>query len=629
MSTLCVFNMLAKDFYMNKKQLRAKKKEFDKQRNSRSQASRSQSSRSQPSRSSATKSSSQKPPFPKPQRAKSPSSSQNSKLYNNNSSNSRSSNYNKKAKSNKNVNKGFSQKTKHNTTKFNNKLTPEQNEARLRRQEIINNRPRKNIKRKKNYSVYYILLSIILIISGTVLARNYLFQVSQIDVITTDSYDKKKIINDSGGYASDRWQAMTDFLKSYGYTEEELVSAYLSARSSKGNLYDIFRNRIIFPIIDLRGNVIAFGGRQLGEGGPKYLNSGDTPVFKKSNGLFALNIAKKSTKDKFILAEGYMDVISLHQAGFSNAIATLGTALTGQQAKLIADYAKTVVVAYDSDEAGQKATKRAMEIFSKESVSVQILQMENAKDPDEYIKKFGRERFEMLIDGASSALDFEILKLRGQYDIKDTQGRIDYLTKACSILAQIPSPILQDIYCARLASETNADKASIKLQLQQSQQKYNKNQGYQRDKSLLKEGLGATIKIDYRQPGNSLTKVFAQQQIMAALIRDKDMFEMVNSQLSESEFTDTNMKNSFEVYKRLKSEGENVSYALLCHYIEEPARKDLAKINATNADIIITSKDLQMHIDNLKSAPLQQQDIKKTSVEDLAQRIQGLKEKKK
>lgn len=439
----------------------------------------------------------------------------------------------------------------------------------------------------------------------------------------------KTIIAFGMGYASDRWQAMTDFLKSYGYTEEELVSAYLSARSSKGNLYDIFRNRIIFPIIDLRGNVIAFGGRQLGEGGPKYLNSGDTPVFKKSNGLFALNIAKKSTKDKFILAEGYMDVISLHQAGFSNAIATLGTALTGQQAKLIADYAKTVVVAYDSDEAGQKATKRAMEIFSKESVSVQILQMENAKDPDEYIKKFGRERFEMLIDGASSALDFEILKLRGQYDIKDTQGRIDYLTKACSILAQIPSPILQDIYCARLASETNADKASIKLQLQQSQQKYNKNQGYQRDKSLLKEGLGATIKIDYRQPGNSLTKVFAQQQIMAALIRDKDMFEMVNSQLSESEFTDTNMKNSFEVYKRLKSEGENVSYALLCHYIEEPARKDLAKINATNADIIITSKDLQMHIDNLKSAPLQQQDIKKTSVEDLAQRIQGLKEKKK
>lgn len=439
----------------------------------------------------------------------------------------------------------------------------------------------------------------------------------------------KTIVGFGVGYASDGWQSLTDYLKNMGFSESELVSAYLSARSSKGNIYDVFRNRIIFPIIDLRGNVIAFGGRQLGEGGPKYLNSGDTPVFKKSNGLFALNLAKKSNKDKFILAEGYMDVISLHQAGFTSAIATLGTALTGQQAKLVADYTKTVVIAYDSDEAGQKATRRAMEIFARENVSVQVLQMEDAKDPDEYIKKFGKERFEMLVEGANSALDFELLKLRGQNDIKKTEGRIDYLTKACSVLAKIPSPILQDVYCARLATETNTDKASIKLQLEQTQKKYIKNQSFAKDKALLKEGIGAGIKIDYRQPGNSLSKIFAQQQIMAALIRDNDMFNMVNSQLDISEFTDVNMRNSFEIYSRLKQEGEDVSYALLCHYLEESARKDLAKINATNADIIITEKDVQMHIDNLKSAKLQHQDLKQTSIEDLAQRIQGLKEKKK
>ncbi|MEG1895906.1 MAG: DNA primase, partial [Oscillospiraceae bacterium] len=402
----------------------------------------------------------------------------------------------------------------------------------------------------------------------------------------------KTIVAFGVGYASDSWQSLTDFLKGKGYSEDELVQAYLAARSSKGNLYDVFRNRVIFPIIDLRGNVIAFGGRQLGEGGPKYLNSGDTPVFKKSNGLFALNIAKKSGRDKFILAEGYMDVISLHQAGFNNAIATLGTALTGQQAKLIADYTQTVVIAYDSDEAGQKATKRAIEIFSKENVTVQVLQMEGAKDPDEFIKKFGEQRFEMLLEGASSALDYELLKLRKQYDIKDTQGRVDYLTKACGVLSKLPSPILQDIYCSKLCAETGADKASIKLQLEQTQNKYIKGQGYQKDKALLKEGIGANIKIDYRQQGNSLPKIFAQQQIMAALLRDNGLFEKVNSQLTEKDFTDGNMRAAFEVYKKLKSENEDVSYALLCHYLEDGARKDLAKINATNADILIKEADV-------------------------------------
>lgn len=440
----------------------------------------------------------------------------------------------------------------------------------------------------------------------------------------------KTIVNFGLGYASEGWQDLTNHLKGKGYTEEEMVSAYLVARSSKGNVYDIFRDRIIFPIIDLRGNVIAFGGRRMGdEGGPKYLNSGDTPVFKKSNGLFALNIAKKAGKDTFILAEGYMDVISLHQAGFTNALATLGTALTGQQAKLIADYAKNVVIAYDSDEAGQKATRRAMDLFSKEDVSVQVLQMEGAKDPDEYIKKFGRDRFEGLIEKANSALDFELLKLRKQFDIKDTQGRIDYLTKACDILAGIPSPVLQDVYCSRLANETGADKASIKLQLEQSQKRLYRSNNYKRSKEMLKEGIAGSIKVDYRQQGNTMPKVFAQQQIISALIRDNEFYPVVESQLSEENFTDTDMKKAFIEYKRLKAEGENVSYALLCHYLDEETRKNLAKINATNAEIIMTAADLQMHIDNLKSAPMGQSEIKSTSVEDLAKRIEQLKEKKK
>ncbi|MBR5305632.1 MAG: DNA primase [Oscillospiraceae bacterium] len=440
----------------------------------------------------------------------------------------------------------------------------------------------------------------------------------------------KTIVNFGLGYATDDWQGLCNHLKSKGYSEDEMVSAYLAARSSKGNVYDIFRDRIIFPIIDLRGNVIAFGGRRMGdEGGPKYLNSGDTPVFKKSNGLFAMNIAKKSGKETFILAEGYMDVISLHQAGFNNALATLGTALTSQQAKLIADYAKNVVIAYDSDEAGQKATRRAMDIFSKEDVSVKVLQMDGAKDPDEYIKKYGKERFEMLIDGANSALDFEILKLRKQHDIKDTQGRIDYLTKVCDLLAKIPSPILQDVYCSRLSNETGADKASIKLQLEQSKSRLYRSNNAKRSRELLKEGIAGGIKVDYRQQGNTLPKVFAQQQIISALIRDNELFTLVDSQLTEDDFTDVNMKNAFVEYKKLKAEGQEVSYALLCHYLEQETRQILAKINADNADIIITADDVRMHIDNLKSAPKGQTEIKNTSREDLAKWVESLKEKKK
>ena len=439
----------------------------------------------------------------------------------------------------------------------------------------------------------------------------------------------KTIINFGIGYAGEGWQDLCGFLKNKGYSEEEIISAHLAARSSKGNIYDVFRNRIIFPIIDLRGNVIAFGGRRMGEDGPKYLNSSDTPVFKKSNGLFALNLAKKSGKEKFILAEGYMDVISLHQAGFNNAIATLGTALTSQQAKLIADYAKKVVIAYDSDDAGQKATARAIEMFNKEDVGIQVLQMSGAKDPDEFIKKFGQQRFEMLVEGANTAIDFELLKLKNQNDIATTDGRIVYLTKACELLAKIPSPIQQDIYCQRLSNETGADKASIKLQLEQTSNKYIKKQLYQKDKQLLKEGIGANIKVDYKNASNTLSKVFAQHQIIAALIRDNDFFPVVSSQLSEKDFTDGDMRQAYSVYCSLKAQGNYVSYALLCHYVEDNVKKELAKINASNSDIIITTADVQMHIDNLKTARLVQQEVKNSSVEQLAQRIESLKEKRK
>ncbi len=211
------------------------------------------------------------------------------------------------------------------------------------------------------------------------------------------------------GYSPEGYHATSDYLRKKGYTEEEMLTGGIIKRGQRGGTYDFFHGRVMFPIIDLRGNVIAFGGRRMGdEGGPKYLNSGDTPVFKKSRNMFALNIAKRSQSKRYILCEGYMDAIALHQAGFDTAVAPLGTAFTPEQAKLLSTYADELVLCYDSDEAGQKATRRAIGILANEPVKVSILTVQGAKDPDEFIKKYGPERFQMLLDGCSNAIEYEL-----------------------------------------------------------------------------------------------------------------------------------------------------------------------------------------------------------------------------
>ncbi|MBR5874342.1 MAG: DNA primase [Oscillospiraceae bacterium] len=440
----------------------------------------------------------------------------------------------------------------------------------------------------------------------------------------------KTIVNFGLGYAPAEWQGLTNYLRSKGFTDEEMVRGYLAARNKNGNLYDIFRDRVMFPIIDLRGNVIAFGGRRMGdEGGPKYLNSGDTPVFKKSNGLFALNLAKKSGKDSFILAEGYMDVIAMHQAGFNNAVATLGTALTSQQARLIGDYAKKVIISYDSDEAGQKATRRAMEIFEKEDVTVQVLQMTGAKDPDEYIKKYGAQRFEMLLEGANSALDFQLLKLKSQYDIQNAEQRVEYLTKACDVLAGLTNPIQQDVYCTRLANETSTDKASIKLQIDRARTKNRRKETKKKEQELLRSGVGRQIKVDYRQKGNTMPKAYAQQQIISALVRDNSLYSMVSQQLKPENFTDSDMRAAYTAFSQLIEQNIAVDYPTLKYHMPEDSAQALAGIIARNNEIIITGKDVQMHIENLLTAKLSQSEASEKTIDDLAQRIKSLKEKKK
>lgn len=267
------------------------------------------------------------------------------------------------------------------------------------------------------------------------------------------------------GYAPDSWNTLTDMLRSKGYSDDEITDAWLGSRSKKGNIFDIFRKRVMFPIIDLRGNIIGFGGRVLDNSQPKYLNTGATPVFDKGSNLFSMNFAKNADTKRLILCEGYMDVIAVNQAGFENVVATLGTAITPDQARLMSHYAEEVVIAYDSDGAGQKATQKAINHFADVGIRTRILRMNGAKDPDEYIKKFGRDRFKMLIDGSDDANDFMLDKCEEGLDLSTEAGRVELLRRASKVLAAIESPLEREVYISRTSRKCDIPTEVLKTHI--------------------------------------------------------------------------------------------------------------------------------------------------------------------
>ncbi len=253
------------------------------------------------------------------------------------------------------------------------------------------------------------------------------------------------------GCAPDTWSSLLDAMKEKGYTESELFDAGLVKRGKNGGFYDAFRNRLMFPVIDVTGKVIGFSGRILGDGEPKYLNSPETLVFHKSSNLFAMNLAKKSKSGYIILSEGNIDVVSLHQAGFDSAVASLGTSLTREQAKLISNYTDKVIIAYDNDTAGIKAAQRAIEIFEKLDVKVKILRMSGAKDPDEYIKQKGAGAFRNLLEASEDQVDYRLRTIREKYDLTLDEQRVAYLKEATRLLAALPGAAERQVYAKRVA----------------------------------------------------------------------------------------------------------------------------------------------------------------------------------
>ena len=250
------------------------------------------------------------------------------------------------------------------------------------------------------------------------------------------------------GFAPNDFGALTRHLRGLGFSEDELQAGFLSKRSQKGNLFDLFRNRIMFPVIDTAGNIVAFGGRVMDDSKPKYLNSSDTPGFKKSRVLFGLNYAKDHCAEELILCEGYMDTIAMHAAGVENAVATLGTAITSEHARMIARYTKRVILNYDSDEAGQRAAEKAMQLLSEVGIPVRVLKLEGAKDADEYLRKFGADPFRALLGKSSTAFDFNLQKILSRYDISMAEGKIRAARELTAMIATTHSEVERELYLA-------------------------------------------------------------------------------------------------------------------------------------------------------------------------------------
>ena len=288
------------------------------------------------------------------------------------------------------------------------------------------------------------------------------------------------------GYSPNDFGMLTNHLKRLGYTDEEMTVGFLAGRSQKtGRPYDYFRNRVIFPIIDTTGNIVAFGGRIMDDSKPKYLNTSDTPAFKKSRHLFALNFARKKCEEQMILCEGYMDVIALHEAGFENAVATLGTAITSEQARIFAKYTKKVVICYDSDDAGQNATQKAIRLLGEVGVDVRILKLSGAKDPDEYIKKFGADSFRRVLGESKSGFDYGVDKIISSRDISLVEEKVKAAGEVCALIARVYSRVERDIYIRRASELLSVSVESLASDVERMRRRIEREEKSEQSKEAM------------------------------------------------------------------------------------------------------------------------------------------------
>ena len=419
------------------------------------------------------------------------------------------------------------------------------------------------------------------------------------------------------GYAPNDGQALYHFLRDKGYTQAEMDASGLFKRSQSGRIYCLFWRRVITPIFDLRGNVIAFGGRVMDDSKPKYVNSPETLVYHKSDTVFALQIAKKSASRRYVLCEGYMDVISMQQAGIDTAVCACGTALTQAQVKLLSEYADEVILSYDSDEAGQKATIRSLELFRNSPVQVGVLKIPNAKDPDEYIKKFGAERFQQLLDSAGNAMDFRLSRARAKYDLSQDSQRLGYIQEAAEILADGSTPTEKELYAGRLAEETNISKAAILAQVEDVSRKLGAKRRSARRKEILHSGEMDTIKVPYDKSGpGAIGIASSQRRLVAAALRQPEYLKKIAPAMAPESILNPDLREGYQAILQCYQEGHEVSLGALAPVISEKAMNELSGAAAEYSDVSCTPQDVEMHLERIaRGEPLSARAASKSAQE--------------
>ena len=441
--------------------------------------------------------------------------------------------------------------------------------------------------------------------------------------------DDKTIVRFGLGYAPDDGQGLYQYLRDKGYNQQELDASGLFKRSQSGRIYCLFWKRVMTPIFDLRGNIIAFGGRVMDDSKPKYVNSPETLVYHKSETVFALQIAKRSASRRYVLCEGYMDVISMQQAGIDTAVCACGTALTPQQVRLISEYADEVILSYDSDEAGQKATLRSLELFRNSPVKVGVLQIPGAKDPDEYIKKYGAERFKALLDGVGNALDFRLKRLRDQYDLSQDAQRLEYVKDAVEMLAERSNPTEQEVYAGRIAEETNISKAAIMAQLGTAAKKAGYKRRRAENMERLRSGEMNQINVPMNAGGSqALGIASAQQRLLAAMLREPSYIDMAQGKVSAEQFVLPVDKELFSALVQCRQRGMEISLSALRTCVSEEAMNELARLAAQYSDVNCTPDDIRMYLDRIACGMPMANRAAGMTEEQLKDYIQSMREKK-
>ena len=377
----------------------------------------------------------------------------------------------------------------------------------------------------------------------------------------------KSIVTSFGiGFAPNSWNALVDAMKKKGYTDQELKDADLVGEKN-GRIYDRFRNRLMFPIFDVRGNVIGFGGRVLDDSKPKYLNSNETLIFNKRKNLFGLNFAKKTKLPNIILVEGNIDVVTLHQYGFDNAVASLGTSLTEEQVTLLSRYTEQVVLTYDADEAGQRAAQRAIPMLEKAGIQVKVLQMKDAKDPDEFLHKFGADRFRLLLEECANRVEYQLAAIGKKYDLNVDEERVHFIQEAAELISSLHSPVQREIYGHRAAESAKISYEAMKLEAEKAYKRRVAREKKKQEKIDLTPAQNLQPKTrEFRY--DNVKSAMAEEAVLSMVLRDPTSFAKTGG-LKEECFSSAVLGRAFAQLRSRYSQGLEVSTAVLVDFSAE------------------------------------------------------------